>query len=155
MVKKQLYLDCDGVLADFSRHFQTKFGMPSEEYEDKHGTSEFWKQIQNCGEFFAELPLMPDAMELFASVKYLRPIILTGTPFGHWSVRQKLSWRDKYFRGVPMVTCSSKNKRDYCLPGDVLIDDLQKYKHLWEEAGGVFILHTSAQQSIKELDSVW
>ena len=33
-------------------------------------------------------------------------------------------------------------------PGDILIDDWPKYKHLWEEAGGIFILHTSAAQSI-------
>ena len=155
MVKKQLFLDCDGVLADFDSHFEFKFGMKSDAYETLHGTSKFWQDIKNCGEFFTDLPLMPDAMELYESVKHLRPIILTGTPFGHWSVAQKLAWRNKHFKGVPMVTCTSKHKRDYCQPGDVLIDDLLKYKHLWEEAGGIFIVHTSAQQSIAELNKIW
>lgn len=155
MVRKQLFLDCDGVLADFNNHFETTFGMSSDEYESLHGSSKFWNDIKNCGEFFFDLPLVPDAKDLYEGVKHLRPIILTGTPFGHWSVVQKLAWRNKHFPGVPMVTCLSKRKRDYCQPGDVLIDDLQKYKHLWVEAGGIFILHTSAQQSIEELNKVW
>ena len=35
--------------------------------------------------------------------------------------------------------------------GDVLIDDRAKYRHLWEEAGGIFIHHTSASSSIEAL----
>lgn len=36
-------------------------------------------------------------------------------------------------------------------PGDVLVDDNLKYRELWETAGGVFIHHTSAEQTIAEL----
>jgi hypothetical protein len=36
-------------------------------------------------------------------------------------------------------------------PGDVLIDDYIAYQDLWEDAGGVFILHTSARDSLDRL----
>jgi hypothetical protein len=36
-------------------------------------------------------------------------------------------------------------------PGDILVDDYLKYRHLWEEAGGVFVHHTSARHTIRQL----
>lgn len=148
---RRLYLDCDGVLADFDSGFESKFRMKSQRYEDKFGTKAFWTAIKEDLNFFGTLPLMSDAMELFNEVKHLRPIILTGCPFGEWAEHQKFKWRDKYFSGIPMITCLSKDKRLYCEPEDILIDDTVKYKSLWEDAGGLFILHTSAKESIKQL----
>jgi 5'(3')-deoxyribonucleotidase len=153
-MKPQLFLDCDGVLADFDSYFESIAGMTGDEFELEHGTSGFWTFIQAHRDFFYNLPLMEDAQELYDAVAHLRPIILTGVPFGNWAVTQKLRWRDKYFPGVPMVTCTSRHKKDYCKTGDVLIDDLHKYKHLWESAGGTFILHTSASDSVAQLKQV-
>ena len=147
----RLYLDCDGVLADFSTGFQTAFGVSSEIYEEQHGTKAFWKAIRDQLNFFGNLPLMSGAMQLYTAVEHLRPVILTGCPFGNWAEHQKFGWRDKLFPGVPMVTCLSRNKRSFCQPGDILVDDLEKYRHLWEEAGGTFVLHTSAESTINQL----
>jgi len=152
---KQLYLDCDGVLADFEEGFKSKFDMTCGDYETLHGTKAFWQKIRNDLNFFGTLPLMPDAIELYDAVKHLRPIILTGVPFGQWAEHQKFKWRDARFPGVPMVTCRSKDKCLYCKPGDILIDDITKYKHLWEAVGGQYIVHTNAKQSIKELEELW
>jgi hypothetical protein len=152
---KQLYLDCDGVLADFNAGFETATGMSSDTYEAAHGTKAFWQTIRDQLNFFGTLPLMPDALELYESVKHLRPIILTGVPFGSWAEHQKFGWRNKYFPGVPMVTCRSKDKCLYCQPGDVLIDDITTYKHLWGAAGGQYIVHTNAKQSINQLKQIW
>lgn len=150
----RLFLDCDGVLADFDQGFKSKFGINSEQFEELHGTKQFWKTIRQDMNFFGTLPLMDGAVELYNSVKHLRPIILTGCPFGDWAEHQKFGWRDKHFPGVPMVTCVSRNKRNFCQPGDVLIDDLEKYQHLWEEAGGIFVLHTSTEDTLKQLKTL-
>lgn len=147
----RLYLDCDGVLADFDQGFRNEFELDPNVYEEAHGTPAFWKAIRNCNGFFEHLPLMLDARELFSAVEHLRPVILTGCPFGNWAELQKMRWRNKHFSGIPMVTCVSKEKRLYCKPGDILVDDLLKYKHLWEEAGGVFVHHTSAESTIEQL----
>ena len=36
-------------------------------------------------------------------------------------------------------------------PGDVLVDDYLRYKDLWEKAGGRFVQHLTAKQTIEEL----
>jgi hypothetical protein len=153
-MKQQIFLDCDGVLADFDTGFQNLAGMQGQEYEDKFGTKQFWQLIRDSGSYFEKLPLMQGAVELYNAVKHLRPIILTGCPRGDWAAPQKMRWRDQHFPGVPMVTCLSRNKVDYCQPGDILIDDLLKYNQLWVAGGGIFIHHTSAANSIQELYNI-
>jgi hypothetical protein len=93
---------------------------------------------------------MQSGLNLYSAVKHLRPIILTGTPRGDWSITQKLQWRDKHFPGVPMVTCPSRDKRLYCQPGDVLIDDKLKYSALWTEVGGHFIHYQQNPDDVVE-----
>ena len=151
---RQLFLDCDGVLADFDRGAENVFGIHPRKYEDEHGTEKFWATLQSYSKFYENLPVMSDAYELYAAVEHLNPIILTGCPLGGWAQAQKLSWRNKHFPGVPMITTLSKDKRSHAKAGDILIDDYLKYRHLWEEMGGVFIHHKSAQESLHQLWAV-
>lgn len=148
---RRIYLDCDGVLADFNAKFKEITGQSPSDYENTYGTKAFWKAIRDHTNFFGTLPLMPKAEQLYATVAHTRPIILTGCPFGNWAEHQKFKWRDKHFKGVPMVTCLSRNKKDYCQPGDILVDDTLKYRHLWEQAGGIFIHYVNAEQAIKDV----
>lgn len=147
----QLFLDCDGVLANFDSYAEKVFGLPPRQAEAKLGTPRFWCDLQSHPDFYRNLPLMPDAMELFNAVRHLDPIILTGCPLGGWAEVQKTDWAAKHFPGTRIITTMSANKWDHMKPGDVLVDDYLKYKHLWEEAGGVFIHHTSAAKSIQAL----
>lgn len=147
----QLYLDCDGVLADFDRGAAALFGMPADEYERKYGLGGFWKRIAEAEDFFATLEPMADAFELYAAVKHLEPVILTGLPRGPWAEPQKRQWGEKHFPGVRMITTSAALKREHCTPGDVLVDDRDMYRHLWENAGGVFVHHAGARDTIKAL----
>lgn len=152
MNKIQVYLDCDGVLADFDAGFTRLTGVDPHDFENMYGSAAFWARIAKSDSFFARLPPMKQGAKLYEAVKHLRPIILTGTPIGDWSVIQKLRWRDKHYPGVPMVTCASKDKHVYCQPGDVLIDDTLKYKSLWEAASGHFIHYTNcAEQTVSDL----
>lgn len=152
MNKIQVYLDCDNVLADFDAGFLSLTGVDPHEFENIYGSSAFWARIYKADKFFVNLPPMEQGAKLYEAVKHLRPIILTGAPRGHSSIIQKLAWRDKHYPGVPMVTCASKDKRVYCQRGDVLIDDMLKYKSLWESAGGHFIHYTNcAEQAVTAL----
>ena len=56
---------------------------------------------------------------------------------------------DRHF--MEMIVCMSRDKRNYCQPGDVLIDDRPHFQAKWEGAGGVWITHTSAAESITKL----
>lgn len=149
----QIFLDCDGVLADFDLRAAEIFGMPGREFEDTYGSKIFWSTLKNSGNFFGVLKPMVDAMELFKSVEHLNPIILTGAPYGNWAAPQKLEWRDKFFPNTEMIVVNpSRDKFKHMKqPGDILVDDLTKYRHIWEDNGGTFIHHTSAGESIKIL----
>lgn len=150
-MRRQIYLDCDGVLADFDKAAAAVFGMPGEAFEKRHGTGEFWKRLARADGFFENLDPLPDAFELYDAVRAKRPIILTGMPRGKWAEPQKRRWAERHFPGVPVITTSAALKREHCHPGDVLVDDRDQYRKLWEDAGGHFIHHRSARTSIEAL----
>jgi hypothetical protein len=94
---------------------------------------------------------MHDAMDLFDAVKHVNPVILTGLPRGNWAGEQKKRWAAKHFPGTKIITCLSVEKWKFAKRGDILVDDMEKHRHLWEEAGGVLIHHRCARQTLKEL----
>lgn len=151
MTERQLYLDCDGVLADFERGSAAILGMPPKAYQARHGPGKFWQQLARAADFYAELPMLPDAKELFDAVRHLDPIILTGMPRGKWAADQKRRWAARHFPRTRIITCMAVDKRNHCRSGDVLVDDTLKHRHLWEEAGGIFIHHKTARDSIEQL----
>jgi 5'(3')-deoxyribonucleotidase len=150
-MKRQLYLDCDGVLADFDKGATAVLGLAPRAYEKRHGLGRFWQKLASAPDFYFGLPLMPDAMELFDAVKHLHPVILTGLPRGNWAVDQKVRWAAKYFPGTKIITCLARDKRDHAKAGDVLVDDQVRHRHLWNEMGGVFIHHTNVGDTIADL----
>jgi hypothetical protein len=147
----QLFLDCDGVLADFEHAAQDVFGISSGEAQTQLGQQRFWRTLRRQQNFYGDLPLLPDARKLFNAVAHLRPVILTGCPLGGWAEAQKQGWAAEHFPGTRIITCMAREKRLHMKPGDVLVDDMQKFRDLWEEAGGVFVHHTSADASIAAL----
>jgi hypothetical protein len=147
----RIYLDCDGVLADFDKGAERVFRMPPDVFERRYGLKSFWARLTKAPDFFNSLDLMPDAMALFEAVRHTDPIILTGLPRGGWAEPQKRRWAARYFPGVEVITTSAALKREHCHPGDALVDDRDKYRRLWEQEGGVFVHHRSAADSIAEL----
>jgi hypothetical protein len=148
---RQLYLDCDGVLADFDSGATAVLGLPPRSYEKRHGLGRFWQMLAQAPDFYFALPMMPDAMELFEAVRHLEPVILTGLPRGNWAADQKVRWAAKHFPGTRIITTMARDKRDHAREGDVLVDDQLKHRHLWEGAGGIFVHHRSARETIAEL----
>ena len=62
---RQLYLDCDGVLAAFDRGATEILGLPPKAFQARHNPGLFSKKQATAPDFYARLPLMPDAMRLF------------------------------------------------------------------------------------------
>jgi len=150
-MRKQIFLDCDGVLADFDRGAEKILGSPPDAFERRHGARLFWKRLAGAEGFFENLDPLGDAFELYEAVKHKHPVILTGMPHGTWAEPQKRRWAARHFPGVPVITTMAALKHEHRHPGDVLVDDRDKHRHLWEANGGVFIHHKSARTSIAEL----
>lgn len=147
----QLFLDCDGVLADFDRGAEKVLGMHPRRFEKRSGLPAFWSRLAKQPDFYATLPLLPDAKRLFEAVSHLDPIILTGCPRGGWAEPQKMRWAARHFPGTKIITCMARDKRNHAVSGDVLVDDTLRHRHLWEEMGGIFVHHKSADQSLEEI----
>lgn len=149
-----IFVDLDGVLADFDASAYKLFGKAPRDIEDEIGSQKFWEAIAGVYDFYLTMPKMADADELWQGVLQYdpHPIILTGVPNSMPQVpNHKRTWCEQYFPGVEVITCYSRNKSVHCQSGDVLIDDWPKYKELWEKAGGIFIVHESAKATLQKL----
>jgi 5'(3')-deoxyribonucleotidase len=147
----ELFLDCDGVLADFDAGATALLGMSPRDYEARKGRGAFWKRLAAAPDFYGSLPQMPDAQILFEAVKHLRPTILTGLPLGKWAAPQKVKWAAEHFPGVPIITCMARDKHKHMKPGDVLVDDRENHRAAYEAEGVVFVHHKNAEDSLRRL----
>ena len=145
----QPYVDLDGVLADFDKGYEEAFGAISCKAIDNVN----WQLVKDKANFYRDLPPMPDFDELWKALEHLNPIILTGVPnlLAEEATANKRAWVDKHLgTHVHMIGCKSKDKCLHGNPGDVLIDDWEKYMHHWIDMGGHWITHTSAKDSISK-----
>lgn len=157
MVTKQphLFLDCDGVLADFDRGAMDLLGMEADAFQKRYGPGLFWKRLAGHGNFYGELAELPDARRLFGAVRHLKPTILTGLPLGKWAAPQKERWAAEHFPGVPIITTLAREKHLHMQKGDVLVDDRENHRKLWEDAGGIFVHHISAEATLRDLAKIY
>ena len=82
-------------------------------------------------------------------------IDLTGLPLGDWAAPQKERWAAEHFPGGPIITTMARKKHLHMEPGDVLVDDRDNHRKLWEDAGGIFIHHKNARDSIRQLAEIY
>ena len=151
MATMELFLDLDGVLADFDRGVKKATGKRPEDLPMKI----MWRELSRHPDFFGTLEFMHDAQELWAFCAPYEPTILTGLPMGSWAPDQKRRWVASMLgANVRVITCMARDKHRHAGPGKVLVDDREKARDPWEAAGGTFILHTSAANSIAALQKL-
>jgi hypothetical protein len=150
-----LFLDLDGVLADFDAGVKALLGMTPAEFQASHGGREFWRRIAKARNFYGTLPEMADARVLFDAVEHLKPTILTGLPLGNWAAPQKVKWVAEHFPGLPIITCMARDKHKHMKSGDVLVDDRENHRAAYEREGVIFIHHKNAVDSIAQLAKIF
>jgi hypothetical protein len=106
--------------------------------------------------FFADIPPMADLPQLWARIERNRPIVLTGVPPSvEEAADNKRAWVAKNLGAhIEVRCCQSREKWQHASPGDILIDDWIKYKQLWLAAGGRWITHRNAAETIADLDAM-
>jgi hypothetical protein len=147
-MSRHLFLDLDGVLADFDHGVATITGKRPEDLPRKT----MWAALARAPAFFDTLEFMHDAEVLWRFCAPHRPTILTGLPIGAWAPEQKRRWVARMLGAhVPVITCMSRDKPRWSAPGHVLVDDREEAAAGWEAKGGTFIHHVSAERSIAAL----
>lgn len=146
----KLFLDLDGVFADFDRHFYTLTGKWPHEVEKKR----LWAIINNAHTFFYDLPLMQDADRLWDYAKQFNPTFLTGAPSRPEFREQKKRWvAEKFGPEWEVVVLPKRQKPDYSGPLRVLIDDTHSLIEAWNGKGGYGIHHVGdVDETIAKLD---
>ena len=145
----KLFIDMDGVLADFDQHYEDVFGTrPSREFDNAD-----WDKVRAVGDFYLNIPPMADMAELWEFAAPFNPTILTGIPKSvDEAADNKRAWvRKNLGAHVPVICCRSSEKYLHGGPDAVLVDDWEKYKDKWVRAGGVWITHVTARQSVETL----
>ena len=144
----RLFLDLDGVLADFDRGVEAVTGRRPGALR----VPEMWRALSRVPAFFETLHWMEDAERLWRFCAPHAPTILTGLPLGVWAPEQKRRWVARMLGAhVPVITCMSRDKPRHAGPGDVLVDDRADARAGWEAAGGTFVHHRHAEGTIAAL----
>ena len=156
---KRIFIDMDGVLADFLRGVEKPeyIGHPLTNDDAGHTEYDLRKEELTNKRLFANLPPMVDMYDLIGYVKHtnLPWEILTaaGVVNRELVVHDKNEWLKRYVDPSVVVTCTmtGTQKAAFAFEGSVLIDDRQKNIDAWEEAGGIGIVHESANKTINAL----
>lgn len=134
-----IYLDMDGVIADWDGSVEKLVGKPRSEISKR----QVWKAINKKGfDFWANLDPYPWAMDLVMELKALGKVTICSSPsHDPMSVGGKLEWLQKFF--------GRRNFRDFIFTpqkhllsrrGDFLIDDREKHADSFSAGGGTGIL---------------
>lgn len=157
-----LYLDMDGVVADFDEYAARTLGVPPSSgiYPD-----EVWYKLASNARLYRDLNKTSYADQLvsecedFALTKGYDLYFLTAVPKGNdvkWSFYDKVVWAQQCFPKIAvMFGPYSKDKWRHCNVGDILIDDRQSNIDEWRAAGGIAIHHVSLNSTLYELSRLY
>ncbi len=153
----KLFLDLDGVIADFDSGVYSIFGK----FPKNLHVPFMWSRLAKTPDFYNTLPWMIDGRILWNGLKDFDPVILTGIPRGKWAIPQKIAWCARELgREYKIITCFTREKPErageICEEGliPVLIDDRDKIQKEWQEMGGIFIQHYSASESLEAVNAL-
>lgn len=161
---KKLYLDMDGVLADFDRGVRELAGaepLPVNGKRSPEDDERMWAAVRGVDHFYGRLEPMPGAVEMFERLweKYGDACeILTGVPRPHRGIahagEDKAEWvRRRLSPDIVVNIVLRAQKPEFCAgPDCVLIDDTRSNIRQWEEAGGTGILHEGVEATLAALE---
>ena len=156
----KVYLDMDGVIADFDQRFKDITGMAPKDFENKYGKNEFWKVIDedNKISFWVGIKPMPGAAELVNAVKKYNYELLTSPSSKKQSYLGKILWVRNHgdiLGGKPRINFKRAKEKHEIKPElsktDILIDDREDTIGRWNAAGGTGIVYKSIGQVLGDL----
>ena len=142
-----IYLDMDGVIADFSKRYKELYRMEPREAEKNKQFDKFFNEFIATRQF-ETLDLMPGAMDgLIFLRKHLtiptQILSSTASQERYDSIsKQKMIWLQTHgITFTPNFVPGKRFKYKFAGPDKIIIDDTQSVIDQWKEAGGIGILH--------------
>jgi len=157
----KVYLDMDGVIADFDQRFRDLSGMEPKEFESKYGKKAFWNLIdeEHKIKFWVGIPTMPGASDLVNAVKDYNYELLTSPSAKKQSYLGKILWVKNHtgsvFPSKPRINFKKAKEKHLVKPQlaktDILIDDREDTIGRWNAAGGTGIVYKNISQVLNDL----
>jgi 5'(3')-deoxyribonucleotidase len=157
-----IYCDLDGVLVDFDKGYKDLTGVTTD-HANVQGKQNFWDQFNNSlkgkniseYKYWSELEWESDGKQLWSYIKQYNPFILTAPTRNPESKEGKTYWVQNNIGPVrKLIFAYSFKKPEYSRKNHILIDDRQETIVEWNAKGGIGILHTSTQDTIKQLKTL-
>lgn len=167
-----IYLDCDGVLADFNKGL-ANYGIPLNDNSFIHKPKSEWtkdnkvldrqvRDVMAVEGFWLDIPPMKDALKLWEFCLPYQPFVLTAKPndvvWGNRIANEKWIWLTDNLGPIKpsqFICCLRSEKKNFINSSNhkhqILVDDLEANCEEWKSVGGIGIVHISAANSIKEL----
>ena len=162
--KPTLYLDMDGVLADFFGEWARSHGVEHYKQIDKDEIKSSLDRIgQDAERFFEDLPMLPGAKELLRAAHAYGGYTILSSPLERNeapSIEGKRRWIANHLGDYPPNhIIFERNKAKYAVNNgvaNILIDDYGVNVNAWEAAGGRAFKHRSRrfQESIDWLKGI-
>jgi len=146
----KIYVDMDGVLADFFNAWGDLMGVDDWRNIDKeHQISDALQKIRDTDDFWLKIPVTANAKNLLNLIKQVKgsySICSSPLPGDPNSEPHKKEWIKKHLVSFPPEEIIiTSNKPQYATQPDgtpnILIDDYGKNIQSWEAAGGVGFKH--------------
>lgn len=149
MVKKHtLYLDMDGVVADWVGRVTEILGRRLTDPTVRYSESE-WSRIRNHERIYSELQPISGSEDLVNIARRYRDelgwelLFLTAIPHLNdipWVFWDKVVWVQRYFPDIAVhFGPHSADKWQHCREGDILVDDRSDNCAQWVRAGGIAV----------------
>ena len=143
----EIYVDMDGVLADFFGDWAKLMGVDS--FRDIKDVEQALEKIKNTDDFWLNLPLTDNAKDLLNLIKQVKgeySICSSPLPGDKNSVPHKREWIKKNLSFFPpKEIIITHNKPQFAKQKDgtpnILIDDYGVNVGAWEAAGGIGFKH--------------
>jgi hypothetical protein len=149
-----IYLDLDGVVADFVKRYKEQYHMEPRDAEKKKEFNKFFDEFIATKQF-ETLDLMPGAMD---GLTFLRKHLTVPTQILSSTAneerydaiaRQKMIWLQTHgITFTPNFVPGKRHKWKFAGPDKIIIDDTPSVIDDWRKAGGIGILHTDWQHTL-------
>jgi hypothetical protein len=163
-----LYLDMDGVQADFFGAWAKRHGL--KHYKEIPHPEDAINELAHSGpeevyNFFHDLDPLNGGQTIIQWLhKNKIPFTVLSAPlrgpYAKNSIDAKRDWLDKFNPGTSGDAIFTSAKYKYAKNGDepnVLVDDFGKYLNAWSDAGGIAVKHedSNTNHTIKELEKIY
>jgi hypothetical protein len=141
-----IYLDMDGVIADFVKRYKEMYHMEPREAENKKEFNKYFDEFIKTNQF-ATLDKMPGTdtgLEFLRKAQVPTQILSSTANEERYDdiSKQKMIWLQTHgITFTPNFVPGKKHKYKWAKPNTIIIDDTESVIDDWRKAGGIAIWH--------------